>query len=262
MCYLKLSKRLLVAGLGIVPFQATFAQHQLSASETLAETTTLISEWASTERDIASEREQWEVDKQTLQDLLRIYTVERDELTEQIEDAASQVSAADEERAALNEKRDAFRAVEEELLETVVRAEFALHALHPRLPRPLQTEIQELYSRIPENPNETTVALGARVLHIAGIMSQVQRFNIGVTIHTDVREFENGTPVQIEAVYFGLGAAYYVDGADLHAGYGVVTEEGWEWVDDDSLAPSVRQFIDVYRNLEQPVYVELPVTAQ
>jgi len=228
----------------------------------LDQTTNTLAEWVELERKIAQDSSSWEIEKQSLQDLLAIYQDELEALTAQIEAAETEVSAAESARAELTEKDEILKALEAQVEAAIVEAELAILALHPKLPPPLQEEIQPFFAQVPSNPAESELAIGQRIQFVAGILTQVQKFNIGVTIVETFREFEEGTPVQIDAIYFGLGAAYYVDRADAHAGIGIVTDEGWTWREDDALIPLVRQFVEVYRGLQQPAYVELPVIIQ
>ena len=238
------------------------AQANTDGASLLDQTTNTLGEWVELERRIAQETSEWAIEQQSLQDLLAIYRTELEALTQQIEAAENEVSAAETARAELTAKNERLREFEAAVLEAIVEAELTILTLQRKLPPPLQEEIQPFFAQVPQNPRESDLSIGQRIQFVAGILTQVQKFNIGVTIEEDFREFESGTPVQIDAIYFGLGAAYYVDKADAHAGIGIVTAEGWTWREDDSLIPVVRQFVEVYRGLQQPTYVELPVILQ
>ncbi|MCD8482993.1 MAG: DUF3450 domain-containing protein [Verrucomicrobia bacterium] len=122
--------------------------------------------------------------------------------------------------------------------------------------------MRPLINALPENPASSTVPLAQRIQPIVASLTQIQRFNSAVTIVEEFREFEVGTPVQIEGIYFGLAAAYYVDRANAHAGKAVIGPNGWEWRDDPSMAQAVRSFIDIHRATRQAEYVFLPATIQ
>lgn len=238
---------------GILPVSATFAQSALD--ETVSE----LEQWVDVERRTATESASWEVEKKGLQDLMALYRQELETLQESIREAEEDVSAAESARSDLNAEGERLKVIEDQVTEAITEAETALRKLHGVLPRPLQQEIQPLYSQIPEDPESTKMSSAQRIQFIVGVLTQIQKFNTAVTVVEDFREFGSGHQVQIDAVYFGLGTAYYVDKANENAGYAVLGADGWTWHDDGTLAPLVRQVVDVYGSPGKASFVELPV---
>ena len=67
----------------------------------------------------------------------------------------------------------------------------------------------------------------------------------------NARNCHAGSVTTVEAVYLGLGSAYFVnDGGDL-AGVGSPGPNGWEWNNQPELASRVREVIRIYKN-ERP----------
>jgi len=176
--------------------------------------------------------------------------------------AEDDVSAAEARRAELNEREDRIRELESQIEAGLVAAETQLKSLEVMLPPPLREELAPLFNALPEDSADTKLAIGQRIQPVAAILTQIQKFNQAVTVVEGFREFEEGRTVQTEKIYFGLGAAYYVDQANEHAGYGVLDEDGWRWVDDDSLTQQVRAFLNIYRGQQQARYIELPVNVR
>ena len=228
----------------------------------LEESVNILDEWVKTERLISKEAAQWEADKASLESLISVYGQEIETLERIIEDAENDTSAAEARRAELLEQDKAVKDIENEAIVSLVQAERRVKDLEAVLPPPLKDELTPLFNNIPDNPDETKLSIAQRIQPVVAILTQIQKFNQVVTLVEDFREFEAGRTVQTETVYFGLGAAYYVDQGNQHAGIGVPGKDGWEWKEDLSLTSSIRNFVDIYRGAQQARYIELPVEVQ
>jgi hypothetical protein len=231
----------------------------LSAS-LLEDTKTALEEWVETERLISLSEAEWGTEKSSIENLISIYTEEIETLVSIIENAEKDTSAAENRRAELLEQDVDVKAVEAKLVEAMIEIEINMKSLETVLPTPLQEELQPLFKSLPQDPTTSKLAIGQRIQPIVAILTQVQKFNQVVTLVEGFREFEAGSTVQTEMVYFGLGAAFYVDQANEHAGIGVPGPEGWSWTDDDTLVEPVRSFIEIYRGTKQARYIEIPVS--
>lgn len=242
-------------------FAATGAALAFGQTE-LDETLSTLEEWVDMERRIASEAAEWEVEKESLENLIGLYRDELEALNETIRDAEEDVSAAEAARAELNAESERLSTIEGRVTEAIIAGEERFRALHGALPDPLQEEIQPVFAQIPTDSRETSLSIGQRIQFIVAGLTQIQKFNTAVTVTEEFRAFESGNQVQVDAIYFGLGTAYYVDQRGEHAGFAVLAEDGWQWQDDAALAPLVRQVITIYSAPGNAAFVELPVNIQ
>lgn len=249
--YLKTASAVAGALIGIPVF---------AAESPLEETVNTLEQWVETERLISETKAEWEANKSSMENLITIYSQEIETLKQIIEEAEKDTSAAEKRRGELTEQDKAVKEFEAKVVEGLIAAETAIKGLQAVLPEPLKAELTPLFSTIPDDPKKSSLSVGQRVQPIVAILTQVQKFNQVVTVVEGFREFEAGRTVQTETVYFGLGAAYYVDQANEHAGVGVLGADGWTWKDDDKLVPAVRNFIEIYRGTQQAKYVKLPVS--
>ncbi|MEX0325131.1 MAG: DUF3450 family protein [Puniceicoccaceae bacterium] len=231
-----------------------------SFASLLDDTTNTLEQWVETERQISQFQAEWETEKASIENLIAIYKEEIESLAGIIEAAESDTSAAENRRAELLEQDEAVKALEAQLVDALVETEINMKSLEATLPPPLQEELSPLFKSLPEDPASSKLAIGQRIQPIVAILTQVQKFNQVVTVVEGFREFEAGSTVQTEMVYFGLGAAFYVDQANEHAGVATPGPDGWTWRDDNSLASTVRAFIDIYRGTQQARYIEIPVS--
>lgn len=250
---LKRNKLAIIAGL--LGAGASILQGQGS----LQETENQLREWVETERAISAAKAEWDADKFGMENLIRLYQQELESLKAQVASAEQDRGVAEQRRSELLAKNEEIQAIEVQVSAALAKIEQKLKAMEARLPTPLQQELGPLFGTIPQDGESSSLSIGQRIQPIIAILTQIQKFNQVVTIEEGFREFEAGRTVQTEKVYFGLGAAYYVDRANEHAGYGVMTETGWDWKDDAALIPLVRRFVDIYRGTVQAEYVELPV---
>lgn len=225
----------------------------------LEENFEMLEQWVGVEKTISKEKNDWEVEKRGLQDVIKVYEQELKMLVEKIDEAEEFTSAADSKRSEMLESQDELRQIESKLEAVVARQEAHLLNIIKRIPAPLRDEIAPLTRRIPADPSATTLSVSQRLQSIVGVLTQIDKFNTAVEVAPEQRDFE-GNLVQVTTIYFGLGAAYYADRSGEHAGYGRSTENGWEWVSDASIAPNVLRLIDMYEgNTTQIEFVPMPV---
>ena len=236
----------------------------LTAQEVLEETLSKLERWVDVEKTISQERADWDVEQQSLLDLIAIRERELTELDAQIEEAAEVTSEADAKRAALLDERDRLRAIENDVESMIIAQEEKLKAIIERLPQPLQREIEPLSSRVPKDSRDTRLGLSDRLANIAGILTQLDKFNAAVDVVSGQREFGAGNLIEVKTIYFGLGAAFFADPNALHGGYGVPGEDGgWTWTEDNSLAADILMMIEMYEgNTNLVRYVPMPVKIQ
>ena len=236
-----------------------FSFNPLLGQSEFNETVSVIEQWVDVERKISSEKAKWESDKASMENLIELFKQEKILLEEQLDEAESFTSEAENKRLEYAERNEAIKALENEVLESIIASEKSLKTLLPLLPKPLQEELSPLFNSLPDNPEKSKAAIGSRIQPVVAILTQIQKFDQVDTIVEGFQEFEAGRTVQTETIYFGLGAAYYVDKANDHAGIGVLTENGWEWEIQDDLAPQLRNFVEIYRGSKQAEYIQLPV---
>lgn len=235
---------------------------EAGAAEALSESVNVVEQWVETEKRISEVEADWAFNRATMQNLIELYSEEIGNLDQVIEEAQADVSAAERERAELRGRDEALKEVESGVLLLLEEAEVSLKRLEPLLPKPLAEELSPLFRGLPEDVKNSRLSIGQRIQPVVAILTQIQKFNQVVTVVEGFREFEAGKTVQTETVYFGLGAAYYVDQANSHAGVGELGPEGWEWRDDRALVGPVRTFVNIYRGLEQATYVEVPLSVR
>ncbi len=229
------------------------------AAELLDETKAAVQEWVRTEQLISQENRQWREEKSSIEDLLSILEAERSVLGEQISLAQETATRADEERAALVEQLSAYQAISAELESRVTEYERQLLLLQPRLPDSLQRELGPRFSRLGSFGQSGTGSLGERVQLIAGLLAEIDAFDSSVVLSTEIIPLPATPAVEVDVLYLGLSRAYFVNGNGSIAGIGLPGDAGWEWEQDNALADTVSEAMDIYESRVSPQFVQLPI---
>lgn len=245
-----------VAALAVLSFLTVGSA---GAQVPLEDTLSTLEQWVDTQRRLASERASWEIERESIRDLVALYREELEMLTKQIEESEEDVSAAESARQELLARDDRLKAVEDRVHAALAGVETRLRALRPLLPEPISQELRPLFNQLPEDSAQTERSIGQRIQYVVGLLTQIQRFNTAVTVTESIRELSEDDIIQVDTIFFGLGSAYYVDAEGTRAGYATLGEAGWSWIEDPDLAPRVRTAINIYQGRTQATYVELPV---
>ncbi|MEM9159913.1 MAG: DUF3450 family protein [Verrucomicrobiota bacterium] len=219
---------------------------------------TKILQWMETERLISEEATEWEAEKSVLTDMISLMQTDKESLQEKIDSAAELSSAADEKRAEITAESEALGEAADAYSVIIAASEEKIKELIPQLPEPFKQEIQPLIARIPEDSEKTRLSLSQRTQNVVGILSQVDKFNSGVTYLSEIRDVGEGQNVEVHTLYFGLAIAYFVDTQGITAGYGSPGSDGWEWTTNTELAPDIQKLLAVYQQTAQAEFINLP----
>lgn len=212
-------------------------------------------EWIDLERAIASRHSDWRTEKQALEAEIRLLEAELRRLDLAIEDA--------------RQSRDRRRAEADAITAANARTRNELAAFEAAIPRFQET----LRSFLPQLPPETAstirpllkrsqrpgLSLPDRFNEIAAATLRIAEAAQGVRVTTGLREMPDGDIREVEILYLGLAAAWFVDSTATRAGTGSPGPEGWIWARDDSIAPAVARAVRIAREIDQPSVVELPL---
>jgi len=116
-----------------------------------------------------------------------------------------------------------------------------------------------LSQRLPTGEEANPPSLSQRFLTVVGILDEANRFNREVTASSEVRPASDGSLAEVNALYVGLGAAFYANAAGTAAGVGRPGPEGWEWSAADSAAAAVAEAFKVHQGEVMAHFVQLPV---
>lgn len=248
--------------LGLRPWGAVVATFSLlgtvAAQTEIDETLTTLEQWVEQERVLAEAEAQWEIEEAMLQDLIAVRRKELEALNRELEKDAEQSSAADERRGELLEQQDALAGVSHELKVTIAEAEGRVRKLAPLLPPPLRSRLSVVLNAIPQEGEDVEGGVGRRYQNVVAILQEVEKWQNDIYVEEETRTF-GSDEIQVDTLYLGLGAAYFVDASGAYAGVGRPTAEGWTWQQEPAVAERVRTLVDIIEGGENPSFISLPV---
>lgn len=232
-------------------------------TEALDSTRDVVKEWVATEKAISSEAAEWQQKKELLNDLLGVTRTEIETLEKSIQKIDETATAADATRAELVTKQEAFNTGRERITAFLKETEPKLLALRPSLPAPLGEKLQNVFQRIPNDPQDPLLSVAERMQTVVSILTTINKFDRTITVHEELRTLEDGTTSEVETVYIGLGTAYYRSRSGKYAGSGSPGPDGWVWQSQAELAPAVGDVIEIANNsTPEARFIALPVELQ
>ena len=237
-----------------------------ATAPTLDEMRLAMSKWIETQQIIAKERKDWQQSKEILTSRIELVRKEIATLEQKIADAKSSAEKAQQKRDELLAANEVHKAMNAQLVERVTTMEGEIRRLHAALPEPVQTKVQPLWNRIPADPAKTRVSAAERFQNVLGILSEVNKQNSEITLAYEVRTLPGGKRSEVQALYIGLGQAYYVN-ADGDAGIGRPNVQssgvdGWKWEPTATVARDLVTTLEILQGKHTPAFVPLPVVLQ
>jgi hypothetical protein len=229
------------------------------AEDTLADTRTAIEKWVETRQLISQTRNDWQTDKETLEQTVALFERELKSLGDQMSNVSTNSAQVDKERALATKQQAELKAASDKVRELVGGLEQRVKELAASFPPPLADKVASLLKRIPEDPASTRASALERMQNVVGIINEVDKFNAAVTVVSEIQKNPSGAEVQVETMYVGLAQAYFVDKAGDYAGTGVPDKTGWKWTPNNELAGKIQKSIAMYKNAAPADFVSLPV---
>ncbi|MBI1851250.1 MAG: DUF3450 family protein [Planctomycetes bacterium] len=241
--------------------QSSGSEESAPAPPTLEETRVKMGKWIETQQIISKERKDWQQGREILTARVDLIKQEAAGLEEKIKRAEAGAGEANKKREELLAEKQKLDAVGTQLTEIVTEMEGEIRRLFKMIPEPIQTKLQPLYQRIPEDPSKTRVSVAERFQNVLGILNELNKTNNEITVNYEVRNLADGMPAEVKAIYVGLTQAYYVS-ARGEAGIGRPTADGWRWVSSNAVASEVMTALEILDGKHSPAFVPLPVKLQ
>ena len=229
----------------------------VSAETPLNQARSSLEKWVETRQLISKAKSDWQTDKETIEQTLRLFERELKSVEEQISKVSTNSTQVDKERV----EAEALKKSSNESLDVARQFEIGFEEqvkkLVPQLPVPLQDILKPLLNRIPTDAN-SRMSAAERVQVSVAMLNELDKFNNAVSIFNEQRKTEKGEEVAVETVYVGLGSAYFVSSTGDFAGTGVPGPTGWQWAIRSEIGPRVKEVVRIYRNERPATFVSLP----
>jgi hypothetical protein len=252
----------LAAGLCFTSLGANPAQQDTppasGVAPSLKETRLVMEKWIETQQIISKERNDWQQGKEILLGRLELMRKEIGSLREKIKETEKGLTDNNAKREGLLSQEDDLKATSTELTQVITSMEGEVRRLFKSVPDWVQSKLQPLHQRIPEDPDNTRASLGERFQNVLGILTELNKVSTELNVTYEVRDLGNGKPTEVRALYVGLTQAYYVS-AQGEAGVGHPTPDGWKWEPSKAIASDVTTALEIIQGKHSPAFVPLPV---
>ncbi len=216
--------------------------------------------WVETRRILSEERSDWQVERELLRASSDLLAQQKKALQQEIQSLETSATEADAERRELLLRRGEYQRANAALEEEIRDIERRVLAIAPRLPEPLQRKLDLLLVQIPDDPEQSDLQLGQRLVSVLGVLAQAEKFNGTATFVGETRAVDDEQKVQVRTLYWGLGQAIYVDAQGRTAGVGRPAADGWSFSREPALARAAERLLDIYEgNIDLIEFVRLPV---
>ncbi|HIL73443.1 MAG TPA: DUF3450 family protein [Verrucomicrobia bacterium] len=227
------------------------------------EARTHIEKWVQTRQLIARRDADWRVERENIGQSVGLLQREIDLLKEAIDKSEQVDSEADAEKKRITLSLEDLKKANKVVDAALWGMERQALALMASFPDPLKDRISNVRSRIPlEKKDLRGRSAAERMQNVVAMLNEADRFNSAITLAIEVRKDAEGKDRQVQALYLGLGHAYYADQGGSFAGVGVPGAEGWTWTVNAELGSTIRKVIDIYENERKAEFIAIPVNIQ
>jgi hypothetical protein len=224
------------------------------------EARTHIEKWVQTRQLIARRNADWRVERESIAQTIGLLKREIDLLKGEIDKSEQVDSEADAEKKRITLSLEDLKKANKVVDAALWGMERQALALMARFPDPLKDRTSNVRSRIPlEKKDLRGRSAAERMQNVVAMLNEADRFNSAITLAIEVRKDAEGKDRQVQALYLGLGHAYYADQGGSFAGVGVPGAEGWMWEVKPELGSTIRKVIDIYENERSAEFVPVPV---
>ena len=225
----------------------------------IKETHAIIKEWVSTEQLISEEEKDWAMEKSVLLDLQQALGAEINELNTKLQETEEEAVGAAKQREDLTARKNAVLQATRSLHQGLDRAVAKLERAFALLPTPVADHLAPYRKKLLPGKGVPLLPLRQRVDAFVSLLQAMQNFHRSVTLERQEFTLDDNQSREFQVMYFGLGAAYFVNESGTVAGYGKPTSQGWQWTRSDSLAREISTGVDMLNNRAMPRFLELPV---
>lgn len=241
----------------------------LSAQETAVSPTeelrSSVRQWVETMRKIQIEENDWNRDREVLENYKEGLETEIKTLKDQIASAKTRKEGGDQQSLDKVNAKERFVAAENELVQQVQQMEERMIEKIPLLPEPLRTapkinqSIESLQRNLSQSTEAPIDAVSKRLANITELLAEVEKFQQGVHVFPELKKDSNGNEFNMQVVYFGMALAYGVNEDASFAIAGRSGPEGWKFQERNDLAPQILKLVGTATGDKDVSFTNLPL---
>jgi hypothetical protein len=224
----------------------------------------LLTKYYDTRKLLGKEQAEWKLGQEVLKSRVDLLDSQLKELKTKTEEENKTITTTDTEREKLDARSKELITVQDSQIEIVEKFEARVRKLWKMLPLTLQTKLQPQFDGMPvegKKRDEIKATASERFLKVLAILNEVNKFHSDIHVVNERRKLKDSREVEVRAIYFGLGVAYFAgseETADV-AGIGTPGPNGWEWKETPEVAADIDLLIGMNKGEKVAGFVPLPV---
>lgn len=246
----------IIIGVFGLPVAALFAADNHSSIE---DAHVALEKWIETKKIISKEKRDLELSKHILNERIELVEREIESLRKKVDEAKDSIAEADKKRNEMLDENNKLKDVSASLQNTIDELEVKTKELVKNLPDPIRERVKPLSQRLPESSKDIKMTVAERFQNVVGILNEVYKFNRDISANSEVHTLQDGTSVEVTAVYIGIGQSYYASANGSIAGVGTLSDDGWSWEPNNEAAEQITAVIEILKNERVASFVKLPV---
>ena len=224
----------------------------------------LLTKYYDTRKLLGKEQAEWKLGQEVLKSRVDLLDSQLKELKTKTEEENKTITTTDTEREKLDARSKELITVQDSQIEIVEKFEARVRKLWKMLPLTLQSKLQPQFDGMPvegKKRDEIKATASERFLKVLAILNEVNKFHSDIHVVNERRKLKDGREVEVRAIYFGLGVAYYAgseETADV-AGIGTPGPDGWVWKETPEVASDIDLLIGMNKGEKVAGFVPLPI---
>jgi hypothetical protein len=244
---------------------ATTSPGQNAPISPTEELRTTLREWVETMRKAQQEENDWQRDREVLENYREGLQQEVATLKEKLAEAKTRKEGADRESLEQSAERDRYAAARQDLSATVRKLEESLAAKLPLLPRTLAEEpkvaqgVDDLRRDLELPADKRDDGVAKRLMNVIQLLTEAEKFQTTAHLRTELHTNSQGREFNMQVLYFGLACAYAVNEDGSFALVGRPSAEGWRFEERPELAGEIRRIVAATTGDADASFVSLPL---
>ncbi len=257
--------RILPLLFALLPGLSTISRAQDASDSPTKKMKESVHEWIGTMREIQREEDHWERDREVLEDQRDALRAEIEDLQKLVADAKADKAGAAEGAKSDTAKRESLVKAKDLLGAEVRKLEEELVPMLDLLPQPLAEDprVKELTGQVRKDVtlkgDDASKGLTKRLNNVLNLLSEAEKWQQTIHLKDELRVTGDGKKLNMKVVYFGLAGAYAVDAEGEYGMVGRPGSEGWEFIENNDLAPAINELVTVLNGDADAKFTNLPI---
>jgi hypothetical protein len=219
-----------------------------------------IEHWINLKKEISVVQNEWTTDKAIIERELSIAEIEKKELTKELKTVSKQQEDIGKNIESLISQKSDLETAVNGLRPVLDKAEKNILLFKTYIPKPLYPSVKKDFDNIANVKNKNDII--DRLRQLVSLYLKIETMEHETHVVREIFTISNGSKVEMQVLYIGLGQAFAVSSDGQNAQIGKPSQTGWQWTDKSDIAPEIQNAMLVYSREVSPEIVNLPISVK